>query len=60
MQVKQKATEHLQKLSQNCDMTAGLQGKLTLAVGALSCYIGTAAGLVNGAIRTVVQACSHC
>ena len=28
-----KATEHLQKLNQDCNETAGLEAKLTLAVG---------------------------
>ena len=52
-----KATEHLQKLNQDCNMTAGLEAKLTLAVGArvmLRRNLDTAAGLVNGALGTVV------
>ena len=30
----QKAIEHLEKLNKDCNMTAGLEAKLTLAVGA--------------------------
>ena len=58
----QKATEHLQKLNQDCNMTAGLEVKLTLAVGArvmLRRNLDTAAGLVNGALGTVEKISRH-
>ena len=51
-----KATEHLSKLNQDCNMTAGLESNLQLAVGArvmLCKHIDTKTGLVNGAIGTV-------
>ena len=51
-----KATEHLDKLNQDCNMTAGLESNLQLAVGArvmLRRNIDTKTGLVNGAIGTV-------
>ena len=52
-----KAIEHLDKLNSDCNMTAGLEAKLSLAVGArvmLRRNIDTKAGLVNGAIGTVL------
>ena len=51
-----KAATQLQKLNSDCNMTAGLEARLTLAVGArvmLRRNIDTKAGLVNGAIGTV-------
>ena len=51
-----RATEHLEKLNRDCNMTAGLEANLNLAVGArvmLRRNIDTKAGLVNGAIGTV-------
>ena len=54
----QKATEQLEKLNQDCNNTAGLEAKLTMAVGArvmLRRNIDTKAGLVNGAIGTVTD-----
>ena len=51
-----KAAERLEKLNRDCNMTAGLEAKLTLAVGArvmLRRNIDTKTGLVNGAIGTV-------
>ena len=51
-----KATEHLEKLNKDCNMTAGLEANLHLAVGArvmLRRNIDTENGLVNGAIGTV-------
>ena len=53
-----KVVEHLDKLNADCNMTAGLEAKLTLTVGArvmLRRNIDTKAGLVNGAIGTVVS-----
>ena len=53
-----KATEHLEKLNKDCNMTAGLEAKLTLAVGArvmLRRNMDTKTGLVNGAIGTVLS-----
>ena len=52
-----KVVEHLDKLNTDCNMTAGLEAKLSLAVGArvmLRRNIDTKAGLVNGAIGTVL------
>ena len=52
-----KTADKLAKLNKDCNMTAGLEAKLLLAVGAqviLCCNIDTNAGLVNGAIGTVV------
>ena len=51
-----KATEHLEKLNKDCNMIAGLEANLHLAVGArvmLRRNIDTENGLVNGAIGTV-------
>ena len=51
-----KATEHLEKLNKDCNITAGLEANLHLAVGArvmLRRNIDTENGLVNGAIGTV-------
>ena len=53
-----KTAEKLAKLNDDCNMTAGLEAKLVLAVGAriiLHRNIDTNAGLVNGAIGTVVS-----
>ena len=53
-----KATEQLEKLTSDCNMTAGLEAKLTLAVGArvmLRRNMDTKKGLVNGAIGTVLS-----
>ena len=46
------------ELSSDCNMTAGLEAKLSLAVGArmmLRCNIDTKAGLVNGTLGTVLS-----
>ncbi len=54
----QKAAEHLEKLNHDCNRTAGLEAKLSLAVGArvmLRRNIDTKTGLVNGAIGTVLS-----
>ena len=53
-----KAAEQLKKLNNDCNLTAGLEVKLLLAVGArvmLHRNIDTNAGLVNGAIGTVLS-----
>ena len=53
-----KAIEHLDKMNSDCNMTAGLEAKLSIAVGArvmLRHNIDTKAGLVNGAIGTVLS-----
>ena len=53
-----KATDHLEKLNKNCNMTTGLEAKLTLAVDArimLRRNVDTKTGLVNGAIGTVLS-----
>ena len=52
-----KAAEQLEKLNKDCNKTAGMEALLKVAVGArvmLRRNIGTKAGLVNGAIGTVV------
>ena len=51
-----KPQNHLEKLNSDSNMTAGLEAKLRLAVGArvvLRRNTDTSAGLVNGAIGTV-------
>ena len=51
-----KAADYLEKLNSDSNMTAGLEAKLRLAVGArvmLRRNIDTSAGLVNGAIGTI-------
>ena len=56
--MKQKAAEQLDKINNDCNLTAGLEAKLVLAVGArdmLRRNIDTNAGLVNGAIGTVLS-----
>ena len=53
-----KVIEHLDKLNADCNMTAGLEAKLSLAVGAqvmLRRNIDTKTGLFNGAIGTVLS-----
>ena len=56
--MEQKTAEKLAKLNDDCNMTAGLEAKLLLAVGArvmLRRNIDTNAGFVNDAIGTVVS-----
>ena len=51
-----KAADHLEKLNSDSNMTAGLEAKLRLVIGArvmLRRNTDTSAGLVNGAIGTV-------
>ena len=53
-----KAADQLEKLNNDCNRTAGLEAKLSLAVGArvmLRRNINTKRGLVNGAIGTVIS-----
>ena len=57
-----KVIRHLNKMSADCNMTAGLEARLSLAVGArvmLRRNIDTKAGLVNGAIGTVLSIAAH-
>ena len=57
-----KVVEHLEKLNTDCNVTAGLEAKLCLAVGArvmLRRNLDTKAGLVNGAIGTVLSIASN-
>ena len=57
-----KMAEQLEKLNSDCNMTAGLEAKLLLAVGArvmLRRNIDTKVGLVNGAIGTVLSIALH-
>ena len=52
-----KASEQLEKLNSDCNKTAGLEAKLSLAVGArvmLRRNLDTKSGLVNGAMGTVM------
>ena len=52
-----KASEQLEKLNSDCNKTAGLEAKLSLAVGArvmLRHNLDTKSGLVNGAMGTVM------
>ena len=52
-----KASEQLEKLNCDCNKTAGLEAKLSLAVGArvmLRRNLDTKSGLVNGAMGTVL------
>ena len=58
----QKGSRALKKFNKDCNNTAGLEAKLTLAVDArvmLRRNVDTKAGLVNGAIGTVVTIASH-
>ena len=53
-----KAQKHLEKLNSDINQTAGLEGKLTLCIGArvmLRKNIDVSTGLVNGAIGTVLS-----
>jgi len=53
-----KATELSKRLNKDCYMTAGLEAKLTLAVGArgmLHRNVDAKTGLVNGAVGTVLS-----
>ena len=56
--ITKKVIKHLDKMNADCNMTAGLEARLSLAVGArvmLRRNIDTKAGLVNGAIGTVLS-----
>ena len=58
-----KATDALSKANKDCNMTAGLEAKLDLAVGArvmLRRNINTKDGLVNGSIGSVTAITPHC
>ena len=57
-----KASEQLDKLNSDCNKTAGLEAKLSLACGArvmLRCNLDTKSGLVNGAMGTVLSVTSQ-
>ena len=57
-----KAASALDRLNKDCNLTAGLEAILRIAVGArvmLRRNIDTASGLVNGAIGTVVDIKAH-
>ena len=57
-----KAADALKKVNKDCNLTAGLQAELTVAVGArvmLRRNIDTKHGLVNGAIGTIVAITSQ-
>ena len=57
-----KASEQLDKLNSDCNKTAGLEAKLSLAVGArvmLRRNLDTKSGLVNGAMGTVLSITSQ-
>ena len=52
-----KASKQLEKLNSDCNKTAGLEAKLSLAIGArvmLRRNLNTNSGLVNGAMGTVM------
>ena len=57
-----KAAEKLKKLNSDCNMTAGLEALLQIAVGArvmLRRNVDTSKGLVNGALGTVISIKAH-
>ena len=57
-----KATEEMKRLNSDCNLTAGLEAVLQVAVGArvmLCRNIDTSKGLVNGAIGTVISIIVH-
>ena len=58
----EKAGEEMQKLNSDCNLRAGLEAVLRVAVGArvmLRRNIDTSQGLVNGAIGTVISIKAH-
>ena len=58
-----KAADQLSRLNKDCNMTAGLEAVLRLAVGArvmLRRNIDTERGLVNGALGTVISVSAQC
>jgi hypothetical protein len=57
-----KATEEMKKLNTDCNLTAGLEAVLHIAIGArvmLRRNIDTSIGLVNGALGTVISIKAH-
>ena len=57
-----KAKEALHKMNRDCNLTAGLEAVLKVAVGArvmLRKNINTCTGLVNGAVGTVIASKAH-
>ena len=62
IQVEQKATQAMEKLNHDCNLTAGLEAVLKVAVGArvmLRRNIDTSSGLVNGTLGTVIAIRAH-
>ena len=58
-----KASSELERLNKDCNMTAGLEAELNLAVGArvmLRRNIDTSQGLVNGALGSVTTISKEC
>ena len=58
-----RASSELEKLNKDCNMTAGLEAELKLAVGVrvmLRRNLDTSQGLVNGALGTVSAICKDC
>ena len=58
-----KASSELERLHKDCNMTAGLEAELNLAVGArvmLRRNIDTSQGLVNGALGSVTAISKEC
>ena len=58
----EKAKESLKKLNSDCNLTAGLEAVLQVAVGAqvmLRRNIDVSTGLVNGAVGTVIAIKAH-
>ena len=57
-----KATQEMKRLNSDCNLTAGLEAVLEIAVGArvmLHRNIDTSQGLVNGAVGTVISIKAH-
>ena len=57
-----KATQAMEKLNHDCNLTTGLEAVLKVAVGArvmLQRNINTSSGLVNGALGTVIAIRAH-
>ena len=58
-----KAAEQLDKLNKDCNITAGLQAVVKVAVGArvmLRRNIDTKRGLINGAMGTILSISDRC
>ena len=59
----QKAKDEMKKLNIDCNLTAGLEAVLQIAIGHVSCSVETLTpevhGLVNGAIGTALSIKTH-